>query len=140
MAILMELPITDHGVISPHKPGQYLKEHRGARINGLLLLTGARKRELLDTKWENIDLARRLWFIPTTKTGKPRHAPLSQAAIDIIESLPRYNGCPWLAPHPDTLKPLVSIKNAWAYALNSELKLAIKLAGFANLPQITENT
>lgn len=88
-------------------------------IVGLLLLTGARKRELLDAKWENVDLARRSWFIPTTKTGKPRHVPLSQAAIDIIESLPRYNGCSWLVPNPDTLKPFVSIKNAWAYAIKA---------------------
>ncbi|WP_406852571.1 tyrosine-type recombinase/integrase [Brevundimonas sp. BH3] len=88
-------------------------------IVGLLLLTGARKRELLDAKWENIDLARRSWFIPTTKTGKPRHVPLSQAAIDIIESLPRFKDCPWLVPNPDTLKPFVSIKNAWAYAIKT---------------------
>lgn len=88
-------------------------------IVGLLLLTGARKRELLDAKWENVDLARRSWFIPTTKTGKPRHVPLSQAAIDIIESLPRYNACQWLVPNPDTLKPFVSIKNAWAYAIKA---------------------
>jgi len=88
-------------------------------IVGLLLLTGARKRELLDAKWENVDLARRSWFIPTTKTGKPRHVPLSQAAIDIIESLPRYKDCPWLVPNPDTLKPFVSIKNAWAYAIKT---------------------
>lgn len=88
-------------------------------IVGLLLLTGARKRELLDAKWENVDLARRSWFIPTTKTGKPRHVPLSQAAIDIIESLPRFKDCPWLVPNPDTLKPFVSIKNAWAYAIKT---------------------
>jgi len=88
-------------------------------IIGLLLLTGARKRELLDAKWENIDLPRRSWFIPTTKTGKPRHVPLSQAAIDIIENLPRFMDCPWLVPNPDTLKPFVSIKNAWAYAIKT---------------------
>ena len=88
-------------------------------IVGLLLLTGARKRELLDAKWEHVDLARRSWFIPTTKTGKPRHVPLSQAAIDIIDSLPRYKDCPWLVPNPDTLKPFVSIKNAWAYAIKT---------------------
>jgi hypothetical protein len=53
-------------------------------IVGLLILTGARKRELLDAKWEHFDLEQRLWFIPVTKNGRSRHVPLSQAAIDII--------------------------------------------------------
>lgn len=51
-------------------------------IVGLLLLTGARVSELLNAEWRYIDLERRAWLIPTTKTGKPRHVPLSQAAID----------------------------------------------------------
>lgn len=42
MEILMELPITDRGVISSHKLGQYLKEHRGFRINGLRIEDGKR--------------------------------------------------------------------------------------------------
>jgi len=42
MEILMELPITDRGVISPHKLGQYLKDHRGVRINGLRIEDGKR--------------------------------------------------------------------------------------------------
>ncbi len=82
-------------------------------IVGLLILTGARKRELLDAKWEHFDLNQRLWFIPVTKNGKSRHVPLSQPAIDIIKKLPRKNGCPWLLPNPATSKPWVSIKNSW---------------------------
>ncbi len=82
-------------------------------IIGLLLLTGARKQELLKAKWEHVDLERRLWYIPVTKTGKPRHVPLSQAAIDIIEQLPRFDGCPWLLPNLNTLKPYSDIKRAW---------------------------
>jgi integrase len=69
-------------------------------IVGLLLLTGARVRELLDARWEHVDVERRSWLIPTSKTGKPRHVPLSAAALAIVEALPRFEGCPWLIPNP----------------------------------------
>lgn len=82
-------------------------------IVGLLLLTGARKSELLYAKWQHVDLERKAWFIPDTKTGKPRHVPLSQAAIDLINRLPRYRDCDWLVPNPETRAPFVSIKHAW---------------------------
>lgn len=39
--------------------------------------------------------------------------PLSGAAIDVIEGLPRFKDCPWLLPNPDTKKPYVSIKRSW---------------------------
>ena len=91
-------------------------------IVGLLLLTGARLRELLDAKWENVDVERRSWFIPTSKTGKPRHVPLSMAAVAIIEALPRFNGCVWLLPNPATRQPFVSIKHGWQNAIK-EAKL-----------------
>ena len=82
-------------------------------IVALLLLTGARKTELLTAQWQHVDIDRRAWFIPTTKTGKPRHVPLSQAAIDVIEQLPKFDGCPWLVPNPDTRKPYSSFKRSW---------------------------
>jgi integrase len=82
-------------------------------IVDLLLHTGCRLRELLDARWENVDIGRRTWFIPTSKTGRSRHVPLSQAALDVIGSLPKFKDCPWLVPNPDTLKPYVSIKRAW---------------------------
>lgn len=85
-------------------------------IVGLLLLTGARKSELLFAKWENVDLDRKAWFIPETKTGKPRHVPLSQAAIDLIKALPTFDKCDWLVPNPETREPFVSIKRAWETA------------------------
>ena len=82
-------------------------------IVGLLLLTGARKTELLQAKWEHVDLERRSWHIPTTKTGKPRHVPLSQAAMDILNGLPCWDKCPWLIPNPETRLPYTDIKRAW---------------------------
>ena len=86
-------------------------------IVGLLLLTGARLRELLDARWENVDVKRQSWLIPTSKTGKPRHVPLSTAALAIIEKLPRFKDCPWLVPNPDTRLPFVSIKHGWQRAI-----------------------
>lgn len=94
-------------------------------IVGLLLLTGARLGELLGAKWENIDVERQSWFIPTSKTGRSRHVPLPDAALAIIERLPRFKDCPWLVPNPDTLLPFVSIKNGW--------QRAIKVAGLPGL-------
>ena len=84
-------------------------------IVGLLLLTGARMRELLDARWEHVDTARRVWLIPTSKSGKSRHVPLSAAALAIIEAMPRINE--WLVPNPDTGKPFVSIKHGWQRAI-----------------------
>lgn len=85
-------------------------------IVGLLLLTGARVRELLDARWQHIDVERRTWLIPTSKTGKPRRVPLSTAALAIIEVLPRFKDCPWLVPNPETKKPFVSITHSWQRA------------------------
>ena len=31
----------------------------------------------------------------------------------MVAALPRFEGCPWLVPNPDTLAPFVSIKHAW---------------------------
>lgn len=86
-------------------------------IVGLLLLTGARLRELLDARWEHVDVERRTWLIPTSKTGRSRHVPLSTAALAIIEVLPRFNDCPWLVPNPETLKPFLSIKHGFSRAI-----------------------
>ena len=86
-------------------------------IVGLLLLTGARVRELLDARWEHVDVVRKSWRIPHSKSGKARHVPLSAAALAIIEGLPRFEGCPLLLPNPDTLKPYVSIKHGWQRAI-----------------------
>jgi integrase len=85
-------------------------------IVGLLLLTGARKSELLKAKWSEIDVERRAWFIPDSKTGKSRHVPLSTAALDIIAQLPHRDGCPYLLPNLKTGRPFTTLKRAWQTA------------------------
>jgi integrase len=52
-----------------------------------LIYTGARKREVLDAKWIDIDWQRKSWRIPKTKSGKIRHVPLSSGAMDMLDKL-----------------------------------------------------
>jgi integrase len=82
----------------------------------LLLATAARKRELLDAKFEHVDFERSEWLIPKTKNGHSRRVPLSKAAMAVIKALPRCDDCPWLLPNPETLKPFDNVKKGWARA------------------------
>ncbi len=52
-----------------------------------LIYTGARKREVLDARWRDIDWAQRSWRIPKTKSGKVRHVPISSGAMSVLEHL-----------------------------------------------------
>ena len=85
----------------------------------MLILTGARKREVLDAKWEDFDLGRRAWRIPISKSGKARHVPLSDGALNVLASMPRDMNCKWAFANPDTGKPFVSVFCAWNTARKS---------------------
>ena len=82
----------------------------------LLLYTGARVSELLHAEWRHINLDKRQWLIPTSKTGHARHVPLSQAAINILAAVPRFTACPYVVPNPETKKPFLTIKHSWQTA------------------------
>ena len=90
-----------------------------------LLLTGMRKREVLDAKWADIDLQAKTWFLPDTKSGKPRVVHLSDALVGMLQAMPRRGETPWVFANPATGKPFVSIFYAW----NS----ARKRAGLADI-------
>ncbi len=71
----------------------------------MLLLTGARKNEVLNARWEDFDLGRRLWRVPISKTGKARHVPLSSGVLTLLSGLPRTENGRHLCPNPATGKP-----------------------------------
>lgn len=89
----------------------------------LALLTGMRKREILDAKWQEIDWNRGLWFIPHSKSGTSRHVPLTAEAIAVLRELQNklpelleqgdLLENPWIIPNWKTGKPFKSIFNSW---------------------------
>ena len=58
----------------------------------LLLLTGARKNEVAGAKWGEFDLKKKIWTVPPErfKSNASHLVPLSDAAVAIIEALPRF--------------------------------------------------
>jgi integrase len=84
----------------------------------LLVLTGARLREILHAKWEQIDIERGLIFLADSKTGK-KPLYLSAAAQKVLADLPRVEGNPHLiagakdgAPRSDLKKPWAAVSRA----------------------------
>lgn len=77
----------------------------------LLLFTGARRSEILTARWENVDVERRILTVPLSKSGRVRHIPLSDAALQVLRGLPRET--PWLFPSSRTDSHISSIFNAW---------------------------
>ena len=61
----------------------------------LLMLTGCRRNEILNLKWEDVDPAAGELDLRDSKTG-PRAVPLPPAAGSVLAGLPRVPGNPWV--------------------------------------------
>jgi integrase len=73
-----------------------IDQHATAAIR-LLILTGARLREILTAKWSFVDWERGIMFLPDSKTGrKPIY--LSAAALLVLKAIPRIAGTPYIIP------------------------------------------
>ncbi len=84
-----------------------------ANIIRMLLFTGARKSEILLMRWEDCDLAARVLKVPLSKSNRVRYIPLSDAAIQVLRSIPRKVDIPWVFFNPKTGKPKVYIYRTW---------------------------
>jgi integrase len=84
----------------------------------LLILTGARLREILHAKWDQVDMERGVIFLADSKTGK-KSIYLSAAAQAVLAALPRVGGNPYViagvrdgAPRSDLKKPWAALTRA----------------------------
>jgi integrase len=112
-----------------HKRERYLKAAELARLTAaldklhdqgaanavrLLLLTGARRGELLAARWDDIDLDTGVWVKPgaTTKRKTVHRVPLSAAACQLLAAMKQQADSEWLFPARFTPHRL-DIDDAW---------------------------
>jgi integrase len=79
----------------------------------MLILTGTRKREVLDATWSEFDFERRIWRIGMSKSGKARHVPMSDGVVMLLQSVPRIEGCDWVFANPKTKLPFDNVFCSW---------------------------
>lgn len=79
----------------------------------LLVITGARQRELLEARWTHFDIPAGTWNIPDARSGKSRTVKLSRDAVNIIRALPRWDDCEFLIANPKTKRPYGSFASSW---------------------------
>jgi len=77
----------------------------------MLLLSGARKREVLDAQWCDFDTLNNLWTIPITKSGKKRVLPITKPMQELLQQIPK--GSKYLFASPKTKKPYRTIFQSW---------------------------
>ena len=79
----------------------------------LLLLTGGRRNEITQAKWEYINWERRTLLVPLSKSGKPRAIALNAQALALLRAIPRLNDNPHVFPSPVNGKPSASLFFPW---------------------------
>ncbi|MDA2927999.1 integrase arm-type DNA-binding domain-containing protein [Acidobacteria bacterium AH-259-G07] len=81
----------------------------------LLILTAQRRSEVANMNWEDVNLEADLWTLPSTatKAGRVHDVPLSLAALEILESLPRFAG-PYIFTTTGGEKPINGFSKAKA--------------------------
>ena len=99
---------------------QVMNEHKNQRMADvirLLMLTGARRGEVLNATWDQFDLDRAVWTKPaaTTKQRKLHRTPISGAAVQLLRTIRTHSAknCPWVFPGDANGKPVQEIKRFW---------------------------
>lgn len=91
--------------------------HKMAYIFKLLLLTGARKGEVLNATWDQFDFEKGIWTKPShlTKQKKKEYLPLSEKALEVLQTLQRLNiqHSPFLFPGRIAGQPVKEIQAFW---------------------------
>lgn len=102
----------------------------------LMLYTGTRKMECLRGRWEHVDLARRVWLLPRTKSGKVRHVPLSSRALQLLKPLNEAAdpAVEHIFANPRTGRPFVSIFYSWDTARCEAGLPQLRVAGACGHP------
>jgi len=85
----------------------------------LLLLTGTRREEALQARWEHVDLEAGQWWLPKTKSGRGRYVALSDDAKALLAGLPSHGTSPWVFPGRHGDKPLNNPRKTFCRVLEA---------------------
>ncbi len=78
----------------------------------LLTLTGGRRSEILDLRWDDVDRTSGESRLRDAKAG-PRMVPLTARALDVLDAIPRFPGNPWVIPAQKGRGRLSSLYHYW---------------------------
>jgi integrase len=84
----------------------------------LLILTGARKSEVLKARWENVDMDGARLTVPRSKSGRTRHIPLSAPAVAVLrrQAAKAEDGAVFVFPGREPGEPLEGVRGPWLRA------------------------
>jgi integrase len=107
----------------------------GAAGLRLALFTGARSGEITAIQWGHIDWQRKLVRLPDGKTNEPRTIHLSDAAVEVLKTVPRVG--PFVIAGSGTEQPYKNLSRAWivarAYAGLDDVRLHDLRHSYASL-------
>lgn len=103
-----ELRTVKHHASMPYtEVGEFMtklakREGTAARALEFAILTAVRSGEVRGARWSEIDFEAKLWTIPAErmKASREHEVPLSDAAIALLKSLPRFDGVDYVFPAP----------------------------------------
>jgi len=107
----------------------------------MLLLTGLRLSEVSEASWDEFDFEQLVWTIPAArmkKTGseaKPHMVPVTDAMLEVLDRLPRFENGKYLFSSQRGLKPIKAVYFSWPKIKLDELMqqlLGNKLPAWTN--------
>ena len=79
----------------------------------LFILSGVRRSELLEAKWDQVLWDRAQLRLPETKSDEEQYATLSGPALAILQGIPQQEGNPYILPGAKPGHHLVNISKPW---------------------------
>jgi integrase len=94
----------------------------------LIALSGARKGEILKSRWEWVDFDLKAIMLPdaNSKTGK-KPLMLPEPALEILRTLPRIKGNPFIIPGEIEGQPRADLQNPWNAIRTAALLKGVRL-------------
>ena len=82
------------------------------------LLTGARRTNVLQMKWDEVNFNLSEWHIKETKNGEPHTIPLTSSALEILQTRRKGAESPYVFPGSGKAGHLADPKKAWKRILS----------------------